>query len=102
MNKIIQENQSQLVELCKKYHAQRLEVFGSVTWDDFNPATSDLDFLVVFDDMKPSDHANAYFGLLSALEALFHRNIDLVELKAITNPYFLEAVEESRVMLYAA
>jgi predicted nucleotidyltransferase len=102
MNKIIQENQSQLVELCKKYHAQRLEVFGSVARDDFNPGTSDLDFLVVFDDMKPSDHANAYFGLLSALEVLFHRNVDLVELKAITNPHFLEEVEECKVTLYAA
>ena len=61
-----------------------------------------MDFLVEFVDMSPSEHANAYFGLLSALEVLFKRHVDLVELKAINNPYFLEAVEESRTMLYAA
>ena len=102
MNKIILDKQPQLVELCKRFHAQRLEVFGSVTRDDFDPAKSDLDFLVVFEEMSPGEHADSYFGLLSALEDLFKRNIDLVELKAITNPYFLEAVEESRVKLYAA
>ncbi|KPJ95300.1 MAG: DNA polymerase III subunit beta [Gammaproteobacteria bacterium SG8_15] len=102
MNKIILDKQPQLIELCKQFHAQRLEVFGSVTRDDFDPEKSDLDFLVVFEEMAPGEHADSYFGLLSELEALFDRNIDLVELKAITNPYFLEAVEESRVNLYAA
>ena len=102
MNKIILDKQPQLIELCKQFHAQRLEVFGSATGDDFDPAKSDLDFLVVFEEMEPGEHADSYFGLLSALENLFDRNIDLVELKAITNPYLLEAVEESRVNLYAA
>ena len=102
MNKIILDKQPQLIELCKQFHAQRLEVFGSVTREDFDPAKSDLDFLVLFEEMAPGEYADSYFGLLSALEDLFERNIDLVELKAITNPYFLEAVEESRVNLYAA
>jgi hypothetical protein len=102
MNKIIQENQSQLVELCKKYHAQRLEVFGSVTRDDFNPATSDLDFLVEFDEVGVENYADCYFGLLEELVSLFSLPVELVVISSVKNPYFLQNIEKNRALLYAA
>jgi len=43
-----------------------------------------------------------YFGLQSDLEALVGRPVDLVVLRAVTNPYFLEGIERSRELLYAA
>ena len=53
-------------------------------------------------DLSPGEHADAYFGMLEALQDLFERNIDLVEIKAITNPYFLESINRTRTVLYAA
>lgn len=53
--------------------------------------------------LKPiQQHADAYFDLLAELRELFSRAIDLVELEAINNPYFLKTVDEPRSVLYAA
>ena len=102
MNKIILDKQPQLIELCKQFHAQRLEVFGSVTREDFDPANSDLDFLVEFDKLGVDNYADCYFGLLEALETLFSRKIDLVVISSVKNPYFLKHIEKNRALLYAA
>ena len=102
MNKIIQEKHSQLVNLCKQYHAQRLEVFGSVTRVDFDPAKSDLDFLVEFDELGVENDADCYFGLLEALESLFSLPVELVVISSVKNPYFLKNIEKNRALLYAA
>lgn len=66
------------------------------------PDRSDLDFLVEFQAMPPTEHARCYFGLLEDLEALFQRPVDLVEVPSLRNPYFLEAIEPTRELLYAA
>ena len=65
---------------------------------------SDLDFLVDFQPMPPSAHSKAYFGLWFALQDLFGRKVDLVEMEtvAVTNPFFLKAILPSRRVLYAA
>jgi predicted nucleotidyltransferase len=52
--------------------------------------------------MPPGPHSQAYFGLLFALEDLFSNKIDLVELPAVRNPYFMKSVNESRQLIYAA
>ena len=49
------------------YRVRKLELFGSAASDRFDPATSDLDFLVEFDVVPPAEHARCYFGLLFAL-----------------------------------
>jgi predicted nucleotidyltransferase len=79
-----------------------IELFGSAVGNRFNPATSDLDFLVDFDSTPPAESARCYFGLLFALQDLFGRNVDLVETVAIRNPYFLQSVAKDWVVLYAA
>ena len=61
---------------------------------------SDLDFVVEFEPLPPGVYANTYFGLLEALQQLFDRPVDLVVESAIKNPYFLEAVEATRTLLY--
>jgi predicted nucleotidyltransferase len=79
-----------------------LEVFGSAAQGEGFTDQSDLDFLVEFLAMSPTDHADAYFGLLNALKELFGRGVDLLEVKAIDNPYLLESIDQNRVELYAA
>jgi hypothetical protein len=61
-----------------------------------------LDFLVEFHPLPPGERADAYFGLLEDLQDLFQRPVDLVMLRAITNPYFRRAIEQTRELVYAA
>lgn len=102
MNPIIDNNRDELRKLCEKYRVKRLDVFGSAAGDSFDPATSDLDFLVSFHDLSFGEVADTYFNLLEAIRTLFDRSVDLVMESAIDNPYFRESVEESRILLYAA
>jgi predicted nucleotidyltransferase len=92
---------TRLPELCAKYRVRRLELFGSAVRGSAR-ADSDLDFLVEFESMPPRDHADCYFGLLEELQTLSGRPVDLAELPAVRNPYFLEAIAGSRKVLYAA
>ncbi len=102
MNRLIEEHRDDLIRLCAKYRVRRLEIFGSALTNRFDSLTSDLDFLVEFLPLQPGEHADAYFGLLEALRELFERNVDLVMTGAIRNPYFLESINHSRTVLYAA
>jgi hypothetical protein len=43
-----------------------------------------------------------FFGLKEALEALFGRSVDLVEPRAILNPYLKQSVERSRESVFEA
>lgn len=95
-------HQAEIADLCRRYHVHRLELFGSAARGEDNPATSDLDFLVEFKPLAVGQYADAYFGLLESLQALSARAVDLVVASAIRNPYFREAVDRSKVLLYAA
>ena len=102
MNPLVQAHQNELGELCRRFGVRRLELFGSAAGDRFDSETSDLDFLVEFDPAVAGGRADRYFGLLEALEELFGRSVDVIELEAIRNPYFLKAIEPSRTVLHAA
>ena len=72
-----------LAALCRRLGVSRLEVFGSAArGDDFDPARSDIDFLVSFVPAARNDLA-AFNDLRQALEALFARPVDLVEREAV-------------------
>jgi predicted nucleotidyltransferase len=77
----------------------RLEVFGSATRDRFDPARSDLDFLVTFREGATS--IDNYLRLAEGLEELFGRSVDLVIDRSISNPYFRKAVDATRTLIYA-
>jgi predicted nucleotidyltransferase len=88
--------------ICQRYHISRLEVFGSAARaDDFNPASSDADFLVEFaPDAQPGLHA--FFGAKAELEQLLGRSVDLIEPGALRNPYVLASINRNREAIYAA
>lgn len=90
-----------IAELCQRFHVRRLSIFGSAVTSAFDPETSDVDFLVEFDD-GATDLFGAYFDLKEALETLLGRPVDLVTPKSLENPYFAESVERTRRDLYAA
>lgn len=102
MQSFIEERQRELTELCECFGVRRLELFGSATGKRFDPESSDLDFLVDFDPAPYGLLADRYFGLLEALISLFGKPVDLVMIGAVKNPYFLQGIEPSRTLLYAA
>ena len=98
----IREHGEALETLCRRFRVRRLELFGSAVSEEFDPKTSDLDFLVEFEELDADAYADTYFGLLEELGALFQRKVDLVMPSAVKNPYFLQSIERSRTLLYAA
>lgn len=102
MNPLILQKLPEVHEICARRHVRRLCLFGSATGASFNPAESDLDFLVEFAVMPPAQHADSYFGLAEDLEALFGRPVDLVEPSTIRNRFFRKAVDDTLVVVHDA
>jgi len=99
---LIENKRSELEAVCRRRAVQRLEVFGSAVRDDFDAATSDLDFLVEFDATADLPALDRYFGLKEDLETLFGRPVDLVMPRAVRNPYLRAEMDRDRRLLYAA
>ena len=102
MNVGLSNYSDEISRLCTRYGVKRLELFGSGSRDDFDPKKSDFDLLVEFADSKPAGAFDRYFGLKEEVERLFQRPVDLVETQAISNPYFQQAVQQDKVLVYAA
>lgn len=99
---ILVSNLAAIQELCRKYKVKHLWVFGSVLTGEFGD-NSDIDFLYELD--KPAIAEGAYLynldRLIAGLLDLFPgRKLDLVHYPSLKNPYFIEEVEETKVLLY--
>lgn len=89
--------------LCRQHSVLKLYAFGSVTSDKFDELRSDIDFLVELpDELAPELKGDTYFKLLSELETVLDRRVDLVLGHTFRNPYFARAVEQSKQLVYAA
>lgn len=100
---LITEHADEIAELCRRYQVRKLDVFGSAANGEFNPDTSDIDFLVTYEsDVDFGPWGRHYLELENALAELLGRPVDLVFDKEFRNPYFRKAVEESRTPFYEA
>ncbi len=99
--KLIELNIGKIRQLCRHYRVKSLAIFGSILTDRFNDQ-SDVDMLVDFDTTNHEqwDYVSNYFGFRDALELLFGRKVDLIELKGIRNPLFLQSVERQKQLIY--
>ena len=88
-----------ITNLCKIHKVKSLYAFGSVLTNTFNP-TSDIDLLVDFEPIDVLDYGDNYYDLKFSLEAIFSRPIDLLEEKALKNPYFKNAINENKQLIY--
>jgi predicted nucleotidyltransferase len=102
MAPILAQHLRGIEDLCRKYAVECLEAFGSVTGPDFDPTRSDVDFLVLFGNHARLGSADQLLGLLADLEQLLGRKVDLVNMRAARNPYFIADALRHRVRLYAA
>ena len=97
----LEAKRSALIALCTKHGVASLDVFGSGASDAWNPATSDLDFIVELHAQPGRSIADRYLALADDLESLFGRHVDLLTAASIRNPYFRQTVEASRTRVYA-
>lgn len=101
MNSLIEQKRGEMEQACRRRHVRRMELFGSAATGAFDPARSDLDFLVAFEDLAAGELSDAYFGLLEDLQGLFERPVDLVVETTFQNPYFRQSVESTKTLVYA-
>lgn len=102
MHEVVKQRLAALCDVCRLHHVRRLEVFGSATGEGFDPARSDVDFLVEYLPDARHGFSGDYFGLKEDLETLFGRDVDLVMTTAARNPYFLRGIAPSRTVVYKA
>jgi uncharacterized protein len=102
MPSLIEQHRTEIEALCREYGVRRLDVFGSVVRDDFDPERSDVDFLVEFEPDGLRNRFRDYFDLREALAAVLGRPVDLVMAGAVRNRYIKAAIEASREPVYAA
>ena len=99
MHRIIIDNMPHIRRICEQQHIQSLFAFGSVCGAKFNDS-SDIDLLVSFKPLDYGDYADNYFHTANLFEKIFQRPVDLVTEKSLKNPYFIKAVNQTKVMLY--
>jgi len=98
---LIDSNIDNVRTLCQLHKVQRLFVFGSVLSDRFQK-DSDIDLIVDFQDIELYDYADNYFDFKASLENLFKREVDLLEDKAIKNPYLRKSIDSSKQLVYGS
>lgn len=96
---LLERNIDKIRDLCLVHRVGKLFVFGSILTDRFRN-DSDIDLLVDFQGVDLYDYADNYFNLKFSLENLFKRNVDLLEDKAITNPYLRQSIDSSKQLIY--
>ena len=90
-----------ICRLCEKFKVRRLSAFGSVCTENFTEK-SDVDFLYLFDSerLPLAEHADNFFDFKESLQTLLQRRVDLVPEKTLSNPYFIEEIKKTQVLIY--
>ena len=96
---LIETYKEQILRLCENYKVKSLYSFGSVNSKTFT-LNSDVDLMVDFNTTDPLEYTENYFELKFALEKILNRSIDLLESKAIKNPFLRESIDKSKVLIY--
>ncbi len=103
MHSAIEQHRDEIADICRRFGVRRLEVFGSAArGTDFNPETSDADFLVEFAPDRRRRSLGQYFDLSEALEKALGRPVDLVEPGAVRNPYLRASIDRARELVYGS
>ena len=100
MHPIIKNQLNAIKDLCKQYKVKSLYSFGSVNTSTFSEK-SDIDLLIDFEpDISIEDYTDNFFSLREKFSNLFKRDIDLVTRRSLSNPFFIQDVEQSKLLIY--
>jgi uncharacterized protein len=95
----IETHKNQIQRLCENHKVRTLYAFGSVNSKNFSKK-SDVDLVVDFKIEDPIEYTDNYFDLKFELEKILNRQVDLLESKAIKNPYLKESIDRTKILVY--
>jgi hypothetical protein len=96
---LIEKHTAAILNLCKSHKVKSLYAFGSVLTDHFS-LESDVDFIVDFHQLDVLDYGDNYYDLKFSLENIFKRSVDLLEERAIKNPFFRKTINQKKQLIY--
>ena len=97
----LSELQTILGEKCRRHAVKSMKIFGSHARGQAI-AGSDLDLLVQFHEMPPSDYAREYFSLLHDLEDALKCTIDLLTPASIKRQSLKSNISKEAILIYEA
>lgn len=99
MYKPIQQKLPLLKDMLAKHGVIEAYLFGSAAKGGMN-RTSDIDFLVQFDPaLDYVRYTDNYFSLLTALRNLLKRDVDIVAVETVTNPFLAQSIDQSKIKI---
>jgi len=102
MNTILENAKDDLIRLCKELKIIRLFAFGSIVSGNFQD-DSDIDFLISFsENLSFEEYTDNFFTLHYKLRELLNREIDIVTERTLSNPYFIESINQTKSLIYEA
>ncbi|HBR95679.1 MAG TPA: nucleotidyltransferase [Opitutae bacterium] len=93
--------EQQIESACREFSVRQLYAFGSIATGKATPQ-SDVDLLVEFERDGFEGAFEQFMGFKERMEIILNRPVDLVTAKRFRNPYFQQAVEEEKKLIYAA
>ena len=100
MNKILTKNKEKVFKLFEENLVSNAYVFGSIVTEKFSK-NSDIDFIINFNEkMDPLESGEKWWAVYYGLKQILNRNIDIVSEKYLSNKYFIEEIEKTKVKIY--
>ena len=93
-------DRNRIAQFCQQWRITELALFGSVLRNDFRPE-SDVDVLVTFEDDVPWSLWEL-ITMRDSLQKIFGREVDLVEKRAIKNPFRRHHILSNYEVIHAA
>ncbi len=98
---LLDQHKAEILKACNTYKVKELHAFGSVLSDRFSDQ-SDVDFTVDFGRDNFNGSFRQFMGFREALETILERTVDLVPIRSVRNPVFLQTLNETKQRIYAA
>ncbi|MBY0434323.1 MAG: nucleotidyltransferase domain-containing protein [Cyclobacteriaceae bacterium] len=96
----LQENLSEVIRVLKKRKVKKAYAFGSVCSPSFRK-DSDIDLLISFEPEGPFEgYSENFWALEDELKEILNREIELVPEHTLRNPYFIDRINKTKVLLY--
>ena len=99
MQSVVQDNLESIQHILHKHNVKRAFVFGSACTENFND-DSDIDIIVAFQKRYFDNYVDNFLSLESELSKLLQRDVDIVPEETIQNPYFIQAISQTKTPIY--
>lgn len=100
LNQFLNSKLPEVIKLLKQHKIVSAYAFGSVCSENFKNE-SDIDLLIDFDPtLEPLEKGELWWDLYFSLKDYFQREVDLVTLSSLRNPYFIKELNETKQVIY--